>query len=85
VIATDQAANAEANLRKYIDTAWPSLTALGLDEDASQVRLSFTPDLKKALGNADFVQGISVAMGADAAEMARIHYRLGVGKPRMRR
>jgi len=56
VIATDPAANAEANLRKYIDTAWPSLTALGLDKNALRERLSFTPDLKNALGNADFVQ-----------------------------
>ena len=29
VIATDPAPDAEANLRKYIDTAWPSLTATG--------------------------------------------------------
>src|SRR5881628_3292004 len=56
VIATDPAANAEANLRKYVDTAWLSLTALGLDKGASRERLSFTPDLKKALSNADFVQ-----------------------------
>jgi 3-hydroxyacyl-CoA dehydrogenase len=56
VIATDPAPNAEANLRKYIDTAWPSLTARGLGKGASRERLSFTPDLKKALGNADFVQ-----------------------------
>jgi 3-hydroxyacyl-CoA dehydrogenase len=56
VIATDPAPNAEANLRKYIDTAWPDLTALGLDKGASRERLSFTPDLRKALSNADFVQ-----------------------------
>jgi 3-hydroxyacyl-CoA dehydrogenase len=56
VIATDPAPNAEANLRKYVDTAWPDLTALGLDKSASRERLSFTPDLKSALRNADFVQ-----------------------------
>jgi 3-hydroxyacyl-CoA dehydrogenase len=56
VIATDPAPNAEANLRKYIDTAWPSLAARGLNKDASRERLSFTPDLKTALRNADFVQ-----------------------------
>jgi len=56
VIATDPAPNAEANLRKYIDTAWRDLTAFGLDKGASRERLSFTPDLKKALRNADFVQ-----------------------------
>ncbi len=56
VIATDPAPNAEANLRKYVDTAWTDLTALGLAKDASRERLSFTPDMKKALSNADFVQ-----------------------------
>ena len=56
VVATDPIANAEANLRKYIDAAWPSLIALGLAKDASRERLSFTPDLKEALRNADFVQ-----------------------------
>src|ERR1700749_3810560 len=56
VIATDPAPNAEANLRKYIDAAWPSLTAMGLTKGASRERLAFTPDLKKALSNSDFVQ-----------------------------
>jgi carnitine 3-dehydrogenase len=56
VIATDPAANAEANLRKYVDTAWPSLTALGLDTNGLRERLSFTPDLQNVLGKADFVQ-----------------------------
>jgi 3-hydroxyacyl-CoA dehydrogenase len=56
VVATDPAPNAEANLRKYVDTAWPSLTARGLTRGASRERLSFTPDLKNALSNADFVQ-----------------------------
>jgi 3-hydroxyacyl-CoA dehydrogenase len=56
VIVTDPAPNAGSNLRKYIDTAWPSPTALGLDKNALRERLSFTPDLKKSLGNEDFVQ-----------------------------
>jgi 3-hydroxyacyl-CoA dehydrogenase len=56
VVATDPVANAEASLRKYIDAAWPSLIALGLAKGASRERLSFTPDLKEALHNADFVQ-----------------------------
>jgi 3-hydroxyacyl-CoA dehydrogenase len=56
VVATDPVTNAELNLRKYIDAAWPSLMALGLDKGASRERLSFTPDLKEALRNADFVQ-----------------------------
>ncbi len=56
VIATDPAPNAEANLRKYIDAAWPALTAMGLTKKASRERLSFTADMKKALSDADLVQ-----------------------------
>jgi carnitine 3-dehydrogenase len=56
VIATDPAPNAEANLRKYIDTAWPALTSMGLSPKASQDRLTFTPDMKEAVSQADLVQ-----------------------------
>ncbi len=56
VIATDPAPNAEANLRKYIDAAWPAVTAMGLTKKASRERLSFTADMKKALSDADLVQ-----------------------------
>jgi len=56
VIATDPAPNAEANLRKYIDAAWPALTTMGLTKKASRERLSFTLDMKKALSDADLVQ-----------------------------
>jgi len=56
VIATDPAPNAEANLRKYVDDAWPALTTLGLAPGASRDRLSFTGDMHKALAQADFVQ-----------------------------
>jgi len=56
VIATDPAPNAEANLRKYVDEAWPTLTEIGLSPGASRERLSFTLDMKEALANADFVQ-----------------------------
>jgi len=56
VVATDPAPNAEANLRKYIDAAWPALTALGLSPKASRDSLSFTPDMKAAVSNADLVQ-----------------------------
>ena len=56
VIATDPAPNAEANLRKCVDEAWPLLTVVGLASGASRERLSFTPDMKQALSNADFVQ-----------------------------
>ncbi len=56
VIATDPAPNAEANLRKCVDEAWKLLTVIGLASGASRDRLTFTPDMKQALSNADFVQ-----------------------------
>ena len=56
VVATDPAPNAEANLRKYVDAAWPALTAMGLSPKASRDRLSFTLDMKAAVSNADLVQ-----------------------------
>jgi carnitine 3-dehydrogenase len=56
VVATDPAANAESNLRKYVDEAWEQLEAIGLSAGASRDRLSFTPDMKEALSKADLVQ-----------------------------
>jgi 3-hydroxyacyl-CoA dehydrogenase len=56
VVATDPAPNAEANLRKYVDEAWPDLTSIGLSSAASRDRLSFTTDMKEALSHADLVQ-----------------------------
>ena len=54
--ATDPAPDAEANLRRYIDAAWKDLTIIGLSKNASRDHLKFTPDLKKALADADLVQ-----------------------------
>src|ERR1051326_9311229 len=56
VVATDPAPNAEANLRKYVDEAWPVLTEIGLSPGASRDRLSFTSNMKEALSQADLVQ-----------------------------
>ena len=56
VVATDPAPNAEANLRKYIDEAWPALTTIGLSRGAARERLSFAPTMKSALSEADLVQ-----------------------------
>jgi 3-hydroxyacyl-CoA dehydrogenase len=56
VIATDPAPTAEANLRQYIDEAWPALEKIGLSPGASRDRLSFTANMKEALSQADFVQ-----------------------------
>jgi 3-hydroxyacyl-CoA dehydrogenase len=56
VAATDVAPNAEAALRKFIETAWPALKRLGLAPGASQSKLTFTPDLAAAVKGADLVQ-----------------------------
>jgi carnitine 3-dehydrogenase len=56
VVATDPGPQAEANLRKYVDDAWPLLTEVGLSPGASRDRLTFTPDMNRALAQADWVQ-----------------------------
>ncbi len=56
VVCTDPAPNAEANLRKYVDEAWPALVTIGLVPGASRERLSFTTNMREALSKADFVQ-----------------------------
>jgi 3-hydroxyacyl-CoA dehydrogenase len=56
VVASDPAPNAEANLRKYVDEAWPLLTNVGLSAGASRDRLAFMSSLHDALSTADFVQ-----------------------------
>src|SRR5258708_23208150 len=56
VVATDPAPNAEAELRKFVETAWPALKRLGLSPGASQSNLTFTADLAQALSGVDLVQ-----------------------------
>jgi 3-hydroxyacyl-CoA dehydrogenase len=56
VVATDVAPNAEAALRKFVETAWPALTRLGLSPGASQSNLEFTAALAEAMAGADLVQ-----------------------------
>src|SRR6516162_10098918 len=56
VVATDPAPNAEASLRKFVDTAWPALKRLGLSAGASQSNLKFTTDLAQAVAGIDLVQ-----------------------------
>src|SRR6266566_168216 len=56
VIATNPAPDAEANLRKYVDEAWPTLTDIGFSPGATRDRLAFTSNMKEALSKADFVQ-----------------------------
>ena len=56
VVTTDPGPQAEANLRKYVDDAWPLLTQVGLSAGASRDRLTFSPDMSRALAEADWVQ-----------------------------
>src|SRR5438874_7513160 len=56
VVATDVAPNAEAALRKFVETAWPALKRLGLSPGASPSNLKFAADLPQALAGADLVQ-----------------------------
>ena len=56
VIATDPAPNAEANLRKYVDNAWPVLARAGLPAGATRERLKFSANMSQALAKADLVQ-----------------------------
>src|SRR5260221_4970772 len=56
VTATDVAPNAEAALKKFVESAWPALKRLGLAPGASQSNLKFTADLAQALAGADLVQ-----------------------------
>ena len=56
VVATDVAPNAEAALRKFVETAWPALERLGLSPGASQSNLKFTAALPEAIAGADLVQ-----------------------------
>ena len=56
VIATDPAPNAEANLWKYVDEAWKTLSKNGLSPNATRDRLTFEPKMPQALAKADFVQ-----------------------------
>ena len=56
VVATDIAPNAEAALRKFVETAWPALKRLGLSPGAAQANLTFNPTLAQAVAEADLVQ-----------------------------
>jgi 3-hydroxyacyl-CoA dehydrogenase len=56
VVATDIGPDAEARLRKFVASAWPALKRLGLSPGASQLNLTFSADLARAVAGADFVQ-----------------------------
>ena len=56
VAATDIAPNAEAALRKLVETAWPALERLGLSPGASLSNLKFTAVLAQAVAGIDLIQ-----------------------------
>ena len=56
VVATDPGPGSEANLRKYVNDAWPLLMEVGLSPGASRDRLTFSTDMSHALAEADWVQ-----------------------------
>jgi 3-hydroxyacyl-CoA dehydrogenase len=56
VTATDPGPNAESLLRTFVEGAWDSATTLGAAPGASPDRLAFTPDMRQAVADADFVQ-----------------------------
>ena len=56
VAASDPAPGAETFLRRFIDNAWPTLTALGLAPGADPGRLTFSANPVAAVEGAQFVQ-----------------------------
>src|ERR1700734_3927633 len=56
VVATDVAPNAEAALRRCVETAWPALKRFGLWPEVSQSSLKFTAALAQAVGGVGLVQ-----------------------------
>jgi 3-hydroxyacyl-CoA dehydrogenase len=56
VVATDIAPGADAALRRFVASAWPALTRLGLSPGASQTRLTFIADMPTAVKGVDLVQ-----------------------------
>ncbi len=56
VVAFDPAPGAETRLRKSIEDVWPTLEQIGLNEQASPSRLSFTSKLASAVTDVDFIQ-----------------------------
>lgn len=56
VQASDPAPEAETFLRRFIETAWPTLEAMGLAPGADPARLTFHPNPLQAVDGAHFVQ-----------------------------
>ncbi len=56
VAASDPAPDAHDRIRRFIDRAWPALTALGLSDSADPTRLTFHADPAEAAAGSHFVQ-----------------------------
>lgn len=56
VRASDPAPDAETFLRRFVASAWPGLSRLGLAAAADPNRIAFTRDVAAAVAGADFVQ-----------------------------
>lgn len=56
VTVYDPAPDAEKKVKTYIETAWPSLEALGLVSGATAGRVSFSGTAAEASAGADFIQ-----------------------------
>ena len=56
VVATDVSPTAKQYLHDFVDAAWPALERLGLAPTADRARLTFEPDLEKAVAGCDLVQ-----------------------------
>lgn len=56
VVAYDPALGAEEKTREMLNDIWPTLKRVGLAEGASLDLLTFSPDLKQAVKDADFIQ-----------------------------
>jgi carnitine 3-dehydrogenase len=56
VTAYDPASGAEERMRQAVESAWPSLTMLGLKAGADPSRLVFADSLASAVSNAQFIQ-----------------------------
>lgn len=52
----DPAPTVEATVRDYVETAWPTLTELGLTKNGSPDAIRFCPRAAEAVDSADFVQ-----------------------------
>lgn len=56
VAVYDPSENVEASVRRYIETAWPTLTELGLTENGNPDNLTFHASAAEAADGADFIQ-----------------------------